>query len=256
MLSSDYFIALGRSISTWGDYVSAHGGHRAALLYSVLDSGSQIIFSQYSASLKAAGITVDPIAVDLKATSPPSVAAQIARNHDDVLTGSVDTGLFAQIAQATNQASPGQLKVILSPIGYDKTFLAVFGKSLPGLSTVVTYTPFEEHTGPIQKFLAAMTAYSPEVQPAENEIAIAGWLDTDLTLTGLAAAGPCPTRATFVTGLRNITRYNAGGLLVTPVNLKTNFGQLNLCYTFVKIAPTGTSWQVDKPAPRCGHPLQ
>jgi hypothetical protein len=59
-----------------------------------------------------------------------------------------------------------------------------------------------------------------------------------------------------MTALRNTNSYDAGGLLVRPIDLKTNFGQLNLCYTFLKIAPTGTSWNVVPRAPACGHTIQ
>lgn len=256
MFSASYLVALGPSISTWGDYIKTHGGRRAALLHSDLDPGSRIIFSQFSGSLKAAGIAIDPIEAETKSTSPADVVAQIARNHDDVITGSVDPVLFAQIAMGAKQTLPGQMKVIFSLIGYDKAFLNAFGKGLAGMSTLISYTPFEERTVPLQKFLDAMVLYSPQLQPAENEIALTGWIDADMTLTGLAAAGPCPTRTSFMTGLRNTTHYDAGGILVKPVNFKTNFGQLSPCYVFVHIGPTGTTWKVDTPAPRCGRALQ
>jgi branched-chain amino acid transport system substrate-binding protein len=164
--------------------------------------------------------------------------------------------LFTQIATAVNQLAPGRLKVVFSMAGYDKGFLDAFGKSLPGLSTMITYAPFEQHVTAAQKFLTAMTQYSPQIQPSNNEIALEGWIDTDMTLKGLAGAGACPTRAGFMTALRDTANYDAGGLLVHPVDLGSNFGQLNLCYTFLKISPDGTRWNVVAPAPFCGHTIK
>jgi branched-chain amino acid transport system substrate-binding protein len=256
MFSYTYFVARGPAVSTWGTYVKSQGGTRAAVLYSAFSGVSRILTDQWTSSLRAAGIMTDPIEATPNVTSAASVAAKIKANGDDTLTGVVDTALFAQIAMAVKAQNPGQLKVILSAAGYDKAFLDAFGKNLTGLSTFIAYAPFEQHIAPAQKFLDAMSQYSPQVQPANNEIALEGWIDADMTLTGLAAAGPCPSRVGFMRALRNVTSYDAGGLLVKPVNLKTNFGRLNLCYTFLKIAPSGTSWDVIKPAPSCGHTIQ
>jgi ABC-type branched-subunit amino acid transport system substrate-binding protein len=253
MFSYAYLVARGPSVSTLGAYVKAQGGTKAALLYSAFRDVSTALTRQWESTLRAAGVAVDKIEATSGVTDPATVAAEIKAHGDDALTGDVDTALLAQIAIATNQASPGQLKVILSEAGYDKAFLDAFGHSLPGLSTYIAYAPFEQRLAAANKFLNAMTEYSPEVQPSRNEIALAGWIDTDLTLTGLAAAGPCPTRASLMTALRNITHYDAGGVLAGPIDLKTNFGQLNLCLTFLKIAPSGTSWTVVPPAPSCGH---
>jgi ABC-type branched-subunit amino acid transport system substrate-binding protein len=256
MFSYTYLVAAGPSISTWGDYVKAQGGTRAAVLYSAFSDASRILTNQWSSSLKAAGIHTDLIEATPNVTSAATVVAEIRAHQDDTLTGVVDTVLFAQIAMGLNASPTGHMKVILSASGYDKAFLNAFGKNLPGLSTFISYAPFEEHVAPAQKFLAAMSEYSPQVQPNNNEIALEGWIDADMTLTGLAAAGACPTRVSFMAALRNDSHYDAGGLLVSPVNLKTNFGQLNRCYTFLKIAPTGARWDVVKPAPSCGHPVQ
>jgi branched-chain amino acid transport system substrate-binding protein len=256
MVSYSYLVANGPAVSTPGAYIKAQGGHKAAVLYSAFSGASSTVTNQWSSSLRAAGVVVDPIEAAPNSTSPQTVAAEIRAHGDDALTGVIDTALFAQIAILLNNGPGGQMKVILSAAGYDQAFLDAFGSNLPGLSTFITYAPFEQHVAPANRFLAAMAQYSPQLQPSNNEIALVGWIDTDLTLAGLAAAGPCPTRARFMTALRNITRYDAGGLLVSPIDLKTNFGQLNLCYTFLKIAPTGRSWDVVRPAPYCGHPVQ
>jgi branched-chain amino acid transport system substrate-binding protein len=255
MFAYTYLVANGPAVSTWGDYVKAQGGTKAAVLISALSNVSDILTKQWADSLKAAGVGVDLIETS-SLSSPATIGAQIKRNGDDALTGVIDTARFALIAMATNAVAPGQLKVIVSTAGYDKAFLNAFGKSLPGLSTLISYAPFEQHVAAAKKFLTAMTQFSPQIQPSNNEIALEGWIDADMTLTGLAAAGTCPTRASFMTALRNITSYDAGGLLVHPVNFKTNFGQLDLCYTFLKIAPSGTSWDVVSPAPFCGRSLR
>lgn len=53
-----------------------------------------------------------------------------------------------------------------------------------------------------------------------------GWLSTDLMIKGLQVAGTNPTRSSFIDNLHQVTNYNAGGLLSTPVNYSlSEFGK-------------------------------
>ncbi|MDO8733195.1 MAG: ABC transporter substrate-binding protein [Actinomycetota bacterium] len=47
-----------------------------------------------------------------------------------------------------------------------------------------------------------------------------GFLGADLFITGLKLAGKCPTRESFITNLRNLTKYNGHGLLAETVSMK------------------------------------
>ena len=102
----------------------------------------------------------------------------------------------------------------------------------------------------------AIAKYAPQLQPAANEIALIGWLDTDLLLRGLQAAGPCPTRQSFITDLRAVHDFNGGGLLTSPVDLTTSFGRLTTCYSFVKVSDQGTRFVPVGNGPLCGHALE
>jgi branched-chain amino acid transport system substrate-binding protein len=45
-----------------------------------------------------------------------------------------------------------------------------------------------------------------------------GYTSADLLIKGLQLAGQNPTRASFVSNLRQVKSYDAGGLLATPVS--------------------------------------
>ncbi|MDP2288110.1 MAG: ABC transporter substrate-binding protein [Actinomycetota bacterium] len=47
-----------------------------------------------------------------------------------------------------------------------------------------------------------------------------GFLGADLFIKGLKVAGKCPTRASFINGLRNVTNYDGGGLVPEKVSFK------------------------------------
>jgi branched-chain amino acid transport system substrate-binding protein len=50
-----------------------------------------------------------------------------------------------------------------------------------------------------------------------------GYLSADLMATGLQDAGVNPTRQSFITNLRKVTDYTAGGILPSPTSF-ANFG--------------------------------
>ena len=44
------------------------------------------------------------------------------------------------------------------------------------------------------------------------------YLGADLLIKGLKLAGKCPTRESFITNLRQLTKYDGGGLLPAPLS--------------------------------------
>jgi branched-chain amino acid transport system substrate-binding protein len=247
-------VSTGAPVSTMGDYIHVHGGTKAVILYSDLAQATKIISSQWMTSLKADGISVGAIEATPNITSPADVAAEIKAGGYDTVVNSVDDTLFTQITIALKQTDP-RANLIISDDGYSGALLDAVGKVIPGFTVGIPYLPFEMKASISSRFLAAMSRYSPQVQPSANQIALYGWLDADLMLTGLKAAGTCPTRAGFIRSLRDIRDYNASGLLAAPVNFKTDFGQTSRCLIFVRIAPTGDRWDVVRPFPVCGRRL-
>lgn len=86
-----------------------------------------------------------------------------------------------------------------------------------------------------------MATYAPQLQPARSDIALDAWINTDMFLRGLQAAGPGPTRAGYIKALRAVQNFDAGGLLPRPVNLSTSFGKASTCFVVVRIAPPETA---------------
>ncbi|MGF7234665.1 MAG: ABC transporter substrate-binding protein [Frankia sp.] len=238
------------SISTWGDYAKSQGARKAVVLVSNLSEGSRLIGAELATSLRAAGI--EPVAIDAEPNTYDiqTVVRAIKNSGADLITGVVDPAEFIQIAIATRSALP-TIK-IESIVGYDRSLLAV-GRQLAGMSVTSNYVPFELPIPAHQTFLNAMVQYSPQQQPAANEISLIGWVDADLMLRGLQAAGRCPTRQLFITNLRAVPNYNAGGLITPSVNLKATFGHLTACYAFIQVSSDGSRFVPVGDKPICGH---
>ncbi len=254
MFSYSNLIADGPSVTTWGDFVAARGGHLAVITETTFSAASLSFSRAMKASLEAAGVRV---VETLDVTSPVSMAdigQKIAKSGADVLAGAITGGSFGQVVAAARGAG-ADLRVVLSPTGYDQSLLRLFGAALAGVYYFVDFLPFEVDTAAHREFLEAMAHYSPYMQPPNQQTALSGWLSADIFLRGLQAAGPCPTRRDFITRLRAVDDYDARGLLPGSINFGVNSGKLNPCYTFLQVSPDGTRFQVVDPVPLCGRPL-
>jgi substrate-binding family protein len=101
--------------------------------------------------------------------------------------------------------------------GYDQTSLAAYPQLMNGVYVLVQHVPFEADAAfpgvypGMHKYLQTMAKYEPA--NAKNEVALDGWLNADLFVTGLKLAGPDPTQAKLVKAINKLTGYNGGGLL-------------------------------------------
>ncbi|MCK9900442.1 branched-chain amino acid ABC transporter substrate-binding protein [Parafrankia colletiae] len=253
MFSYSNMIADGVSVSTWGEFVADQGGTSAVIAVSTLSAASGELAEELRASLEGAGVRV---VGTVEATGPIDLRAvgnQVRDSGADTLVGTVTGGAFGQVVLGAKEAGT-DLRVVLSPSGYDQSLLKAFGPLLGGLNVnlFVDYQPFELDLPGHRAFLAAMGRYAPQMQPPNRQASLSGWIAADMFVRGLAEAGPCPTRQRFLDGLRAVRDYSAGGLLPAPIDFMTSFGQLGRCYTFLRVAPDGQRFEVLRPAPRCG----
>ncbi|MGF7235480.1 MAG: ABC transporter substrate-binding protein [Frankia sp.] len=253
MFSYSTYFSAGAAVSTIGDYATRRGGTRAVVISSGHSGASRIADDKLAASLTAGKVRVvgrlDPSARVNIAT----LGAAVKRLRADVLTGAGAPATFLRVAAAAT-AKGARLKAVIAPYGYDENVPAIYGKTLPTLAVYLTYLPFELNRPAHQRFRAAMAVYSPQT-PADSAVALDGWINADMVLRGLSAAGRCPTRAGYIAALRGVRGYNAGGLLAQPVDFQADFGRMNTCYVFARIAPSRNRWTVDQPVPLCGRRL-
>ena len=97
------------------------------------------------------------------------------------------------------------------PNGYDHQFVSEFGDLFEGSYVRTDFTQFELEEQPqgLQDFLAAMKKLDKE--PSENSVV--GWLNANLFVEGLKAAGPNFSRQSVIDGINKMTDYTADGML-------------------------------------------
>jgi ABC-type branched-subunit amino acid transport system substrate-binding protein len=246
MFSFSYIFTKGASVTTFGDYVKAQGGTKVAILADFGTSTATDITAQLLASLTSQGINVvDRVQFTAGQSDVGRAAAEITASHADVILSTVTADRLAEVYSAAKRAG-APLKLALSPTGYNPALVKTYGPALAGMSMFLNYTPFEADSPAVGVYRNAMAQYAPELASSDQEVAVASYITADLFLRGLKEAGDCPTRQSFITNLRKVTNYDAGGLVPGTVNLATNRGKLSECYSFVRVNDTGTGFDVVK----------
>lgn len=260
MFSYSYGYGDGNTVTTFGQYVAEAGGTKAFIVDDGATAGGglgdSLELSAQSQQIQIVGREPFSPAVD----SAARLAERIAASGADVVLGGVLGPSFAPVVQAVNAARL-PLKAILGISGYDSGLLQQYGSGLAGMSVYLPYAAFESDSPAIQSMRSALQKYSPQLAVTDTEAAMQAYISTDLMIRGLEAAGACPTRASFLTGLRGVGDYQAGGLLPGPVDLERDFGRISPCYNFVKVDPTGQHFEAQSvpatgQASWCGEVLQ
>src|SRR5580693_9342649 len=84
----------------------------------------------------------------------------------------------------------------------------------------------EANTPATKQMLAAFAKYASLTgEPYYDDIQ--GWVLADLFIRGLEAAGGNPTASSFISGLRKVNNYVAGGLYAKPIDF-SQFGNLGI----------------------------
>jgi len=97
------------------------------------------------------------------------------------------------------------------PNGYDHQFVSEFGDLFEGSFVRTDFAQFELEDQPqgLQDYLAAMK----KLGKATSENSVVGWLNANLFVEGLKAAGPNFSRPSLIAAINKMTDYNADGLL-------------------------------------------
>gem|GEM_PF-578875 len=254
MFAWSYYTTEAGSTSVWGDLVRSRGGTRAVLVDTAMSDLAKF-HRQLAASLQSAGVqVVQNFEVTAGTANFNTLVQRMKAANIDTLTGSVFPDVLAAILPAARAAGVN-LKVVLAPLGYDPKLLHLIGPALAGTVIYLDFAPFELNSPEHARLLTAMATYAPQIQNPAQESAAFGWLSADMFLRGLQAAGACPTRAAFVTGLRAVHDYDGGGLLPSPIDFATNRGQLSACYDFVQVSDDGSHFVPLQPVSHCGRRL-
>lgn len=176
-------------------------------------------------SMKAAGVAAPYLntALDFTTTDvSPQVQGMKTAGVNGFYAPLISTTSF-EILTGLKQAGQS-VKVALLPEGYGGDLLKnnAAVTAAQGAFFQTYGAPVELQTPATKAFQAALKQYAGVTgDPSKGDYD--GWITADLFVRGLQAAGDSATQADYITKLRAVTDFNAGGLLPIAVDM-TKFG--------------------------------
>lgn len=238
--------------TTGGEFLTQQGVERLAIL-GYAQTSAQAAAEGMQESFEAAGgeVVYNSTDAPIGTSEWTTQAEEIASQGADGLYLPIQTQNALAAAAAVRQAGADP-KVTLFPAGYSPTTLEQAGDTAEGVYFSMDFVPFEMQLPAHQEMLDALEQYAPDTPPAQ-EVAV-GWIIGELLIRGLQEAGEeCPTREAFIENLRQVTDFDANGLLDPPVDYEESFGQpYGLCFHYVKVEG-GEFVPVDDGEPICGE---
>ena len=148
---------------------------------------------------------------------PNGVAPEVTAMKDagvDFILNCIDQNSALMIEQELERQGMGDVTMVL-PQGYgDTEFITTNAALLEGDLLATQFRPLEANPG--DTMMTTMLEYLDGLDLV-NDYTVQGWVDADLAVRGLLAAGPQFDRPTVVSATNEITDWTAGGL-VPPVD--------------------------------------
>jgi branched-chain amino acid transport system substrate-binding protein len=159
--------------------------------------------------------------------------SQMKDKHVDFIEPCLDQN--AVLSLAKEMKKQGLEATLYLPNAYDQKFVNANKEFLDGSIVLTQFAPFE--TSPKPAGLVAFDKWMAKGNFVKNESAMVGWLDADLFVTGLRAAGPEFTRQKVIDALNSpkLRNYTAGGLLPGSETISHTKSFIQTCASYLKI---------------------
>lgn len=209
------------------------------------------------ASLPGAGLTSVLRVRDLPVGSfdATSTALRIkSSGADGVHIGNPLDGVVSVVQALDQQGVKPKLIISASPF-LDPALVARLGATIEGVrsNTYAETAPAGVNLPAVRTFVNGMKAKGANPY---NPMAAGGFVNADMLVKALKVAGPCPTREKVVSGMRNVTDYDAHGMIGEKISFKpglTPNGNPGKCLWFVTAK---NSQPVPDPKPTCGQIIE
>jgi ABC-type branched-subunit amino acid transport system substrate-binding protein len=179
----------------------------------------------------------NPAKVVFKDTSLPfggvDYSAQVAKMVEDKVDMVVPTldanGAFNLAREMKKQ---GLNAPLVLPDAYNQKHIQQNANVANGSYVFTLFAPFESNPKPLG--LKLYQKWIKKSGGTTSENSVYGWLNADLFVTGLKAAGCDFTRQKVVDAINQMTHYNANGF-IAPVDWTKAHDQASGCFTWLKV---------------------
>jgi branched-chain amino acid transport system substrate-binding protein len=206
----------------WGEFFKSIGVTSVAGIgFADIPSSSGSI-EQIQQGVEAAGLEAGytNVSIPYGTSDFTSVVLQMKEAGVDGYVCSCDSATELALATAVEQAGLDAEGVL--SVGYSQATLDdESAKAVAdGLYAYSYYVPYELETDGTEAMLAALAESDGDQEEGDipGYALSTGYLSADLMITGLEEAGDDPTRESFISGLRTVTAYDAGGVLPAPIS--------------------------------------
>jgi ABC-type branched-subunit amino acid transport system substrate-binding protein len=201
-------------------------------------------------------VGVKSLDVPLGSFDATALAIQMKEAGADAVYAPTLTDSSVSVLRAAQQQGVDLKAVFVSSV-YDPKVANQISEFIQGaITTTLAVVPNQlaDENEAVQTYIDTMKEYAPDTDPSAG-FAEAGYISADLFIRGVEEAGDCLTRESFIEGLRGVTDYDAGGLLVEPAQFSggdaPNGGKrYGGCTWFV--TREGDEWVPDE-EPTCGE---
>jgi branched-chain amino acid transport system substrate-binding protein len=214
--------------TTYGNFFKSQGATKVAGVgYPDAASSNSVIATMKGA--QAVGLTVayQNTSLPIGSTDVGALALNIKKSGADAIYLPIleDTA-FALLAQLKEDGVTLKAAVLLTGYGQATLSSAPAVAAAQGYDFMTFQQQPEANSPATQQMDAALDKYAGvKGEPYYNDIQ--GWVLADLFIKGLESAGSNPTASSFISGLRKVNDYVAGGLYAKPIDF-SQFGNLGI----------------------------
>jgi ABC-type branched-subunit amino acid transport system substrate-binding protein len=194
-------------------YLAKKVGAKKVAIFAYNVSQSRDCATGAEKSLKKYGFDVafNDSSLAFGTTSLDADVQRVKEANVDFVTTCMDVSGNTLLSKTLRRAGLGSVKQFW-PTGYDNEALAKFPDLYDGVYFRAGFVPFEEASlSPgLTQFIDEMKKRKPNTKI--TEVVLAGWIDADLFVAGLRAAGRQLTRQKLIDAINGMSDYTANGI--------------------------------------------
>jgi branched-chain amino acid transport system substrate-binding protein len=212
--------------TTYGNFFKSQGATRVAGVgYPDAASSNAVIATVKGAQAVGLNVAYEDISLPIGSTDVGALALNIKKSGADaIFLPILEDTAFALLAQLKEDGVKLKAAVLLTGYGQATLSSAPAVAAAQGYDFMTFQQQPEANTPATQKMDAALAKYAGvKGEPYYNDIQ--GWVLADLYIRGLETAGSNPTASSFISGLRKVSDYVAGGLYAKSIDF-SQFGNL------------------------------
>jgi branched-chain amino acid transport system substrate-binding protein len=214
--------------TTYGNFFKSQGATSiAGVGYPDASSTNSVIATMKGAQAVGLHVAYEDTSLPIGSTDVGALALNIKKSGADAIYLPIleDTA-FALLAQLKEDGVKLKAAVLLTGYGQATLGSPPAVAAAQGDDFMTFQQQAEANTPATKQMLAAFAKYASLTgEPYYDDIQ--GWVLADLFIRGLEAAGGNPTASSFISGLRKVNNYVAGGLYAKPIDF-SQFGNLGI----------------------------